>query len=168
MLLHQCRCGKVIPQEKKLCDICQSKYRSRHKEYDTKYRNKDSARVYNSRSWKDKVKPIVMQRYSGFDLFVLFTEHRLIKADMVHHIVEVSEDYNKRYEISNLIPLSNKTHAKVSKIYEQGGTAKEKLQEKLSNMVQIATQGGIEKIINDTMHTAPPLFCGENSPRKIP
>lgn len=168
MLYHKCRCGKNIPQEQKLCANCEKTNKSRHTEYDKKYRNKENANVYSGKTWRTKVRPHIMQIYQGFDLYLMCKAHRLVNADMVHHIIEVSEDYSKRYEFSNLIPLTNKTHAFISKIYEQGGEPKRRLQRELSEMVKLYTQGGMEKIFSNPRTAAHPLICGENSPREIP
>lgn len=155
MLLHYCcGCGKVISQENKLCPDCIGKQQSRHIEYNKTRRNKQTAKVYTSAYWRKVVRPKVLAKFNGLDIYAIYInsgKDRFIKADMIHHIIEVSEDFNKRYDIDNLIPLSYKSHAKISKIYEQGGTAKVQLQAKLMNMCRdFLAQGGIDKIFSKT------------------
>ena len=41
---------------------------------------------------------------------LLRTEGKVVPADMVHHIIELSEDYSKRCTLDNLISVSSRTH----------------------------------------------------------
>jgi hypothetical protein len=51
-----------------------------------------------------------MARDAGIDVYIYMTEHRVVPATLVHHIVELREDYSKRCRLDNLISVSEATH----------------------------------------------------------
>lgn len=54
------------------------------------------------------------------DLYAYYHDGKIIPATMVHHIVPISEDYTKRLDMDNLIPLSDKSHGIVHKAMKEG------------------------------------------------
>ena len=59
-----------------------------------------------------------LARDAGIDIYLYIAEGRIVTADTVHHIVELSEDYSRRCDLDNLISISEATHSMVSKAYK--------------------------------------------------
>lgn len=105
-------CNKLVPQGVLYCEAHTYSKAERHKEYDTHCRNKVSKAFYNSSEWR-AARARALARDTGIDIFLYITEGRVVPADMVHHITELTEDYSKRCELDNLISVSDKTHKTV-------------------------------------------------------
>ena len=104
-------CRRLVPQGVKYCVAHTlgktEENRQRHKEYDAHCRNQKAKDFYNSAEWKTT-------RTRVLDIM----EGRIVPADTVHHIVELSEDYSKRCDMDNLISISEATHSMISKAYK--------------------------------------------------
>lgn len=130
MMLHKCPgCGVIIPMGIKRCPACEKQYGSRHMRYNTMRRDRQAEAFYNSPAWRRKSHETIA-KYGGFDIYELFVMHRVVKAEMVHHIIELSECWEKRFDDGNLIPLSDHTHALITKVYKNT-MMKKQMQEKL-------------------------------------
>ena len=68
---------------------------SRHMEYNLFRRNKKTAQFYVSKEWR-AMRGYILSRYDGLDLYAFHVQHRIATADMVHHIVEIEDDWNRR------------------------------------------------------------------------
>ena len=92
---------------------------------------------------------ITAGRYDGIDLYAFYVQHRIETADMVHHIVEIEEDWTKRLDIGNLFPLSNKNHGIISALYKRDKTTKKQTQAQLRGILKMhwEREGGIEKVL---------------------
>ncbi len=116
MLLKKCRCGKLISQSQMYCEECSKSLNERHKEYNKYRRNKKHSKFYISGEWL-KLRAKILQDFNHIDIYQYYINGRGVKAEMVHHIVELEEDWSKRLEVSNLIPLSNATHNMITRQY---------------------------------------------------
>ena len=101
-------CGKKILVNEK-CDCRKDIY----KRYDKNVRyNKDNiiyAKFYNSKQWK-KMSEYIKTKYNGICL-MCFINYGLFKfADMVHHIEPIRDNWERRLDENNLIPLCNQCH----------------------------------------------------------
>lgn len=138
MLLHRCRCGKLIPQNMKLCDACTERSShggmSRHMEYNLYRRDKRTAAFYVCNDWR-KLRQQAIQMYDGIDIYAFYVQHRIMTADMVHHIEEVEDNWDRRLDISNLIPLSNTNHGIISALYKRDEATKRATQEQLRALI---------------------------------
>ena len=138
MLYKFCRCGKKIEYSLKMCQECASKedsrIKERYKDYRRRRADKDIQSFYASREWKiarDKTK--VRDNY----ICKLCWDKEVFKfAEVVHHIKEVKEDFNKRLELDNLICLCNCCHKKVHKEYKKNSIGKDRMQEKLKSLIK--------------------------------
>lgn len=101
--------------------------RERNRAYDKFQRNKKSDNFYHSEEWK-RAKEYVMSIYMGVDIYAYYEHGRLEYADIVHHIIEVKADWDKRLSISNLIPVSAGSHNEIHKEMKKDAYA---VQEKL-------------------------------------
>ena len=93
MLLHRCKCGALIPQELRLCPDCEAKESdkmSRHMEYNLRRRNKKAAAFYVSAEWR-KVRAFALSLYDSLDMYAYYVQHKIVVADMVHHITEMDD-----------------------------------------------------------------------------
>lgn len=121
------RCGKRIEAG----TTCQC-LKDRHKEYDKYSRDRRSKQYYNSREW-EAVREHVLQLDEGIDVYVYMTQGIVIRADTVHHIVPLKENWNLRSNEDNLISLNHDTHSMLEQQYRKN---KNEMQEALKAMVQ--------------------------------
>lgn len=151
MLLHRCKCGILIPQELRLCPDCEAKESdkvSRHMEYNLRRRNKKAAAFYASAEWR-KVRAFALSLYDSLDMYAYYVQHKIVVADMVHHITEIEEDWTQRLNVENLFPLSNGNHGIISALYKKDEATKRQTQELLRNIIRQHWKGagGIEKVL---------------------
>ena len=121
MLLHRCKCGILIPQELRLCPDCEAKESdkmSRHMEYNLRRRNKKAAAFYVSAEWR-KVRAFALSLYDSLDMYAYYVQHKIVVADMVHHITEIEEDWTQRLNVENLFPLSNGSSVRCTRRMKQ-------------------------------------------------
>ncbi len=102
-------CGKRILADKR-CN-CYEKKRS------TNRLNCDD--YYQSADWRH-ARTKAMRKTYGLDIYSLY-EHGVIEyAFTVHHIEPLENNYDLRAEQSNLIPLTEKNHRAIHKLYDSG------------------------------------------------
>jgi fructosamine-3-kinase len=65
------------------------------------------------------MKQYIHSLYHGLCLYSLFVDHQIRQADAVHHIVPLREDWSRRVDIGNLIPLSVSAHSIIEQMYKQ-------------------------------------------------
>lgn len=94
--------------------------------YDKNIRDKKAATFYNSQEWK-KTRRYVLAKYKGLDLYAFFIENKIVYADAVHHIEELKEKWERRLDITNLIPLSSINHNKIDAMYKKDKKGTQKL-----------------------------------------
>ena len=138
MLLHKCKCGKLIPQGTKYCKACEEKQQgqqSRHMQYNKHRRNKQAAEFYICAAWR-KAKAEALQRFDHIDIYAYYVDHVIKGADMVHHIVPIADDWNKRLEADNLIPLSGDTHNRIEATYDRSTADKKAMQQLLYKLIK--------------------------------
>lgn len=121
------RCGKRIEAG----TTCQC-LKDRHKEYDKYSRDRRSKQYYNSREW-EAVREHVFQLDEGIDVYVYMTQGIVIRADTVHHIVPLRENWSLRNNVNNLISLNHDTHSMIEQQYRKN---KKEMQEELKAMVR--------------------------------
>ena len=81
----------------------------RYSDYD-KTRNPKLVAFYNGAKWK-QLREFILSK-ANYLCNDCFSEGKLIEAKEVHHIVEVKEDWNKRYDEDNLVSLCKSCHRK--------------------------------------------------------
>lgn len=107
MLIKKCtRCGKLFPYHTgSLCPACVSDAgrRDNDKIYNQRYRNKQSDQFYHSSEWKRLSRVVLANaQYRCAECGGLAVE--------VHHIIPVRDDWSKRLDIHNLVPLCTSCH----------------------------------------------------------
>ena len=116
------KCGKLIDAGQRYCNECTKKYEARQKErykkYDNKRKSNKSWRFYSTNEWR-KVRQYINIKYKGLCLWSYYIEHRIVQANAVHHIIPIEDDYSKRLEIDNLIPLTDMNHRYIHELYKK-------------------------------------------------
>ena len=125
------RCKRKI-EVGKSCSSCNA---NTNKVYDCKSRNDDSRKFYHSKDWVS-MRDRVMNKYNHLDLYELKNNNKIVPADIVHHIIELSEDMSKGLLMSNLIPVSIGTHNYIHSVYNKSLKDKKELQEKLLSFIK--------------------------------
>lgn len=138
-------CCEMIPASERFCKKHQEIYASQHpqeeaarqKRYDTtvrRVRDADITAFYHSQEWV-KLQPVILERYHGLDLWAYYDDHKIAKAEMVHHILPVRTNWSDRLSIGNLIPLSDRNHAMVEQLYRTD--RRRETQEKLHRILRL-------------------------------
>ena len=110
MIMKPCtQCRKLFAYNgHSRCNECEAKSADRKVEqriYNQRYRNNESDKFYHSAAWKRLSKTVLINaHYRCAQCGKLATE--------VHHIVEITDDWNRRLDISNLVPLCTSCHNK--------------------------------------------------------
>jgi hypothetical protein len=119
-------------------------------EYNLFRRNKKTAQFYVSKEWR-AMRGYILSRYDGLDLYAFHVQHRIATADMVHHIVEIEDDWNRRLDPLNLFPLSNSNHGIISALYDKDEDTKHRTQIQLQRILQTHWEpyGGIKKVFEN-------------------
>ena len=94
-----CRCGAKIPRNLKCCEKCEA---SRQKTYDNTTRNQESKAFYNSKAWW-RVRTIALRD----NPLCVKCGH---PAQVVDHIIPITEDWSRRLDLTNLQPLCHLHH----------------------------------------------------------
>lgn len=83
----------------------------RQRFYDTHVRDKRIVEFYHTREWLT-----IRQQVLARDYYLCqecLKEKRIRRADTVHHIVPVKENWAKRLDLSNLVSLCHECHNKI-------------------------------------------------------
>lgn len=109
------RCGALIDFNKIYCDACQKEVDELQKKQDRKYnaevrfvRDKQYHEFYNSPEWQ-QVRNAAIARDHALCQDCL-KQHIIKPYDVVHHIVPIKDNWNKRLELDNLVCLCESCH----------------------------------------------------------
>lgn len=137
MLKKICRCGKVIDYNMKMCDECAKRYdkskKESYKEYKRNRKDIKEQRFYSAGEWI-RVRDIVRRKYNGLCLYSYYIKHEIKYVDYIHHIVELKEDWDKRLDVSNLIPCCSEAHKLIHNTYDRSDKNKNDMQELLRSL----------------------------------
>lgn len=108
-------CNNLVGMKEKYCSSCQPAMkevkREKNKKYDQYIREDDIVKFYHSREWK-KVREAVLIRDNYLCQHCL--KDNIIKsAEIVHHIVEIKDDWSKRLLINNCESVCKSCHNKL-------------------------------------------------------
>ncbi|CEQ00324.1 HNH endonuclease domain protein [[Clostridium] sordellii] len=140
MLKKICRCGKQIPQTLKMCSECEAKLtkskRKGYKDYKSKRTDIKEQKFYDNgnKDWT-LTKQAVKNRDEGRCLLCDFKGDDGY-VDEVHHIIELKEDWSRRFDMSNLICLCKRCHFYVHKKYRKDSKSKKEMQDKLRELIK--------------------------------
>ena len=92
------KCHRIIDAGQTYCDECIMKREvekvSNNRHYDKYLRNKQSTAFYHSGEWIS-LRQVVISRYKGLDIYAYYIDNKIVYAEMVHHIIELEEDWNR-------------------------------------------------------------------------
>ena len=121
------RCNKKLNKgEKCSCN------NNRHREYDRFSRDEKSKQFYHSKEW-GRLTALCKSKCNGLDLYELYENNKIVKGELSHHIIPVEDDAGKKFDIDNLIYVSQKTHNFIHSVYTRSKEEKKTLQIKLFN-----------------------------------
>lgn len=121
LLYKSCpRCGKRIEVGTK-CN-CQNK---RYKEEDKYKRESREKKFYSSVAWQ-RVRARAINRYNGLDIYSYYIFQRIEIGQTVHHIIPVKECWAKRFDVNNLIYLTEENHQRIHKLMRESDSDKVK------------------------------------------
>lgn len=131
MLTRTCNiCGRVH----KVGEIC-PRAKQRHKEYDEFRRDEVATGFYKSRAWV-KMASMIKERDHGLDQYELAINKKIVKGEMVHHIIPLEDGPDRRLDPGNLIYVSRKSHKRIHDTYQKGEKEKETLQKALFSVIE--------------------------------
>lgn len=104
-------------------------------EYNKHRRNKKTAAFYVSSEWR-KTRAETIRRFDGVDIYAFYVLHVIQTADMVHHITPIEDDWNRRLDATNLIPLSNHSHGITEALYSKDEQTKKATQKMLYDLIE--------------------------------
>lgn len=128
-------CNTVIPATATYCKRHNKTKAERNKEYDTARRDKAAKAFYNSTAWKETRRRVLVIDH-GIDLYIYATEGRVVRATLVHHIIEYKDDATKALDINNLISVSEETHEGTIKRAYANEQSKKEMQQCLFNIIK--------------------------------
>jgi 5-methylcytosine-specific restriction endonuclease McrA len=118
-------CNKIIDISRTYCSRHTITKAQRDKEYDAKYRDQKAKAFYNSKAWQ-MAREKALTRDNHIDIYLYMTERRIVRASIVHHIIEYKEDPTKGLEPDNLISVSEETHeSTIKKMYSNDETKRQ-------------------------------------------
>lgn len=105
--------------------------KEKHKHYNKFRKDKKEQLFYNSKQWK-MLRDFIAVKYKGLCLWSYLIDCKIVSAETYHHIVPVKDDWNKRLDIYNIFPSSNKVHRMIHELYKKD---KEGTQRILMNLI---------------------------------
>lgn len=134
MIMKICsRCGNRLPTGAH----CPCEKR-RHIEYDKYSRDRKSAGFYHSAEWL-RARHLALSMSDGMDVYEYMKSGEISAADTVHHIVPLKDNWERRLDPDNLIPVSSRNHDEIHRLY---GTGKEQTEAELFRMLSEFKHGG--------------------------
>lgn len=135
-------CNKVLDDGVIYCEKHQKKWedkeKERYKEYkERRIKDKNQKRYqdfYNSPLWRTLSKAI-RSEYYHIDILEYYRTGNIIQGEAVHHIVEIEDDWESRYDSSNLIYLTEKNHRRVHEQYNKSSKDKKVMQKILFDLI---------------------------------
>jgi len=131
-------CGKHIEYNKQ-CECVEKYKKDKYKLYKNKRQDKKEQSFYSSSTWI-KCRDNIKAHYFGFCLVCWHRDKNKKgnnnNSELIHHIVEIKEDYEKRLDEDNLTPLCDSCHTKVHKLYDKDIKTKKRTQEWLKELIK--------------------------------
>ncbi len=119
-------CHNTINYTETYCEKHKKTKTERHKTYDEFRRNKKSAEFYHTDEWT-KTREVVLNNFNHIDIYAYYVEHKILAANIVHHVIELNDDWTKKLNLDNLIPVSDISHKMIHKAYKNNKTETQKL-----------------------------------------
>lgn len=126
------RCHKrILPGT--VCECRIQQRRQSYAEYDRTKRDKVRDKFYHSAEWIRTREEILSTDH--MDLWLYAKSGIIQPADTVHHIVPLSESWERRCDPENLISLSNTSHNEIEAMYKEDAE-KKRIQAELFDILE--------------------------------
>lgn len=129
-------CSNLTEYPHRFCinhlDLEEKENAERNNYYDKNIRDKKCNEFYHSKQWIN-LREYILNKYKGLDLFEYYLNNNIEYASTIHHIEEVKENWDKRLDVTNLIPVSERSHNTIHSLYNKD---KLKTQKLLLNLIQ--------------------------------
>lgn len=113
-----CADHEVIELQKESAEI--------NRRYNRTKRDVTIERFYKSAAWLS-TREAVLNEYNHIDLYDFYVNQRLNKADTVHHIIPLKENWSRRLDKKNLFPISISNHNVIDVLYRKDKPAAQQL-----------------------------------------
>lgn len=135
-------CSKVLDEGVLYCDYHQKKWdkanKARNKEYDLRrYADKETKKrkgFYNSDDWI-RISNLAISSCYGIDILEYYRTGIITQGRAVHHIIELTENWDCRLDVLNLIYLTEKNHRRVHAEYDKSIKGKKAMQNILFRLI---------------------------------
>ena len=142
-LKQTCKCGKIIDYSMKYCKECESKAQQekaeQNKHYDKNVRNSEDNKkyteFYHSKEWNG-VREYINSKYNGICLYSYLVLHEVVYVGTVHHIEESKNNWDRRLDKNNLIPVCLEVHNMIHAEYNKSETKKKEMQKVLFKLLE--------------------------------
>ena len=105
--------------------MTKEKNKVRYKKYD-EAKEKKYREFYKKSKWVN-LRDLALNRCNYLDLYSLYIFNKIEAADVVHHIVELNEDFSKGLDLNNLIGLTYANHTYIHALYKSNKKETQKL-----------------------------------------
>ena len=123
-------CGKRLLKGEKCSCI-----KERYKRYNHERKDSKEDKFYFTSEWDIK-RTKIKNKFKGLDIYSYYINGVTEYGKIVHHIVEVKEDWSKRLDDDNLILLTDSNHKKIHKMMLKSSKDKIYIQEQLKKIVK--------------------------------
>lgn len=136
-------CYEVLQQDIQYCEYHSKKHiakqKERYKEYQHRrlqdYNEVRSQSFYQSTEW-DRLREVVKASLFHIDIFEYYRTGKIVEGETVHHILEVREEWEARFDVNNLIYLTQRNHLLIHKKYKESKEAKARVQRILLGLIE--------------------------------
>lgn len=144
-----------------MCSSCMNQYQTNYDQY-----QRENHFVYTDKRWS-VLKAKCKGRANGIDLYHYYKTGRIVEGSLAHHIVEVSEDISKAYDIDNLFWLTPKSHQEIHALYKRNKQVKEDTQRLLLKINKNLMGGRLECFRRGAKDQRPTFLPGNCQKLKI-
>lgn len=106
--------------------VAEQEQKQNYIDYKARRTDIEEQKFYKSKEWI-MLRDYIKGKYNGLCLHSYYIEGKIVAADVVHHIVEVKQDWNMRLDEDNLIPLSNAAHNLIHSMYKEDKEGTQKM-----------------------------------------
>lgn len=130
MIYKRCtRCGNRLEYNSECSCL------TKHKINSDDYKSNIEKRFYKSKEWQSLTN-IIKNRFNYIDIYSYYILNKIENGQVVHHIVPINEDFSRRYQVSNLIYLTEKNHRLIHNTMRKSIEDKEKIQNILFSLIR--------------------------------
>ena len=90
--------------------------------------------MYHSTLWR-RLCAEVKEHYSHMDIYSWYVRGKIEVGAIVHHVIPIKDDYDKRFDIGNLIYLTYENHTLIHQSYSQSSERKIQMQQELTRLI---------------------------------